>query len=354
MRQHTYIFVDVEAALLHGKQNIIEIGAMKWLPDGTIEKFSQLIKPYKFRKLNNHIQKLTGITTEELLNAPSFKEVMRRFSRWCEGETIFVAFGEFDRKVLEEELERYGMDANFLYPFVDFQQKYMIENQLKEQPSLAKLLDKYQLPADTKHRALADSISLFNIFKEVDGHRLIEKQQTNKFTMVLSELRQQETDYDVVISHIEGEITSSFSLDISSCSTIHKQLTFELKEEERELADGQTGTVQRTIIHPNREVEHFLKEITSNLQDRVLITRSGLKQLSKINRLHKAVFPKIETMTLQHLLPHEEAVNEFTLNSLAVSAFERKLHHLFNKYEGQIVEEFKKRHLFVKEPIHLS
>lgn len=353
VRKYTYIFVDVEATLIRGKQNIIEIGAIKWLPDGTIEEFSQLIQPYKFRKLNAHIQKLTGISTEELLHAPSINEVMPQFMDWCEGETVLVAFGEFDRKVLEDELLRNQMNTDFLYPFVDFQQKYMIENKLKEQPSLSKLLEKYEIETNIQHRALADAISLFNIFKETNGEELIEKQRTNDFGLVLSEFRQQDDVYDLYLSYIVGEITLSGSIDVHTIQTINKTLSYETKEEQREIAEGVTETVQRTIIHPNSEVEAFLKNIIMDIHNKVLITRSGLKHLSKINRLHHAVFPKMEAMTLQQILNSEEAVNEFTLNSLTISAYESKLHGLLKKYESIIVGEFEKRLLFTKEEIHI-
>jgi len=353
VRKYTYIFVDVEATLIRGKQSVIEIGAIKWMPDGTIEEFSQLIQPFKFRKLNAHIQKLTGISTEQLLHAPSFKEVMPRFIKWCEGDTILVAFGEFDRKVLEDDLLRNHMDLDFLYPFVDFQQKYMIENQLKEQPSLLKLLEKYEIETETQHRALADAISLFKIFKETNGEELIEKQQTNDFGMVLSEFRQQDNVYDLYLSYIVGEVTLTDSINIHSIKTMNRKLDFETKEEHRELADGVTETVQRTIIHSNNEVELFLKNIISDMHNKVLITRSGLKQLSKINRLHQAIFPKMESMTLQQLLSTEEAVNEFTINSLTITMYESKLYQLLKKYESNIVDEFKKRHLNKKESIYV-
>ena len=95
VRRNTYICVDIEAALIRGRQYMIELGAVKWNPDGTMDTFTQLIQPYKFKKLNAHIQKLTGITTEQLLDAPSFKEAMYRFKRWCNGNPIFLTFGEF-------------------------------------------------------------------------------------------------------------------------------------------------------------------------------------------------------------------------------------------------------------------
>lgn len=352
VRKNTYIFVDVEATLMRGKQYIIEIGAIKWLPDGTINHFSQLIQPFKFKKLNSHIHKLTGITNDQLLTAPSFKNVMTKFMKWCEGDNIFVTFGEFDRKVLEEECIRNRMDTSFLYPIVDFQQKYMIEYQQKEQPSLTKLLETFQISNDIQHRALADATSLFKIFKEINGEELIEKQKTNEFGIVLSEFRQQEEDYDLYLSYISGTVSPK-NIDIQSIKSINKQLRFELHEEQLQTKDGEVQKVQRTIIEPNSEVEGFLKQIVEDLRGKVLITRSGLKQLSKVNRLHHSSFPKTEVMTLQQLLQNEEAVNEFTINQQSIHTYEGRLYQLINNYGELIIEEFEKRNLFVKEKIHI-
>ena len=104
MTKQTYISIDIEAALIRGKQYCIEIGAVKYQPDGAIDTFSQLIQPYKFKKLNRHITALTGITSEQLYDAPSFKDVMRDFKAWCGEKAVFLTFGEFDRKVLSHNL----------------------------------------------------------------------------------------------------------------------------------------------------------------------------------------------------------------------------------------------------------
>lgn len=347
----SYIFIDVEATLIYGKQHVIEIGAIKWLPDGTTESFSQLIRPYKFKRINPHIEKLTGITTMDLLNARSFKQVINDFMKWCNVGTM-VTFGEFDRKVLEDEFKRNHLDVDFLYPIVDFQQKYMIEYQMKEQPSLSKLLDQYHITAEVKHRALADAYSLYQIFKEVNGEQLIERQRTNDFGLLLSEFRQTDECYELYLSYVSGIVNSS-SIESVSIQSIERQLSFEIKEMQRETAEGEIETIEQTIIHSDQEIKKFLKNVVNQLQSRVLMTRSGLKQMAKINRLHDVVFPKVESMSLQQLLKNEDAVNEFTINHLTIEGYEKKLHYLLQKYENVIVEEFHKRDLFIKTKIQV-
>lgn len=350
VHNQTYIFIDIEAALIRGKQHIIEIGAVKWLPNGSKETFSQLIQPYKFKKLNYHIQQLTGITTEQLLSSPSFVEVMNCFIEWCGEQKTFVTFGEFDRKVLEEELERNQYRSTFLYPIIDFQQKYMIELQMKEQPSLNRLMTDLQLEIDVQHRALADAESLFNVFVATNGREMIEKQKTNEFALLLKEFKQLDEDCHICLTYVTGEIYPS-SLTIQSLDTIQKQLDVEVKQKKKTLDDGQEEVVDYFEVRSNKEVKEFLQQVMKDVEQKVLITRTGLRQLSKINRLHQCTLPKTESMTLKNLLQCEEEVHEFTVNGQSISTYEEKICELLDKHKEKIIDEFINRDLFITESV---
>jgi len=350
VRKKTYIFIDVEAALIRGKQQIIEIGAVKLFPNGTIETFSQLVQPYKFKKLSSFIHELTGITTEELQEAASFKEVIAMFEKWCGRDSIFITFGDFDRKVMEDECARYRINSEFLYPMIDFQQKYMIEYQLKNHPSLLGLLTELEITVNTQHRALADAISLLKIFEVLNGEELIEKQKTNKFILLLSEFRQRDNDFELCITYLNGTVEPS-NLSIQSTKTMYKCLPFEVREENKVAENGEEQIIQKIVIESDPEVEKFIKEYVSQLNEKVLITRSGMRQLSRIHRLHHCAIPKIEAMTLQKLLNSEEAVSLFTLNGQSVNRYESKIRKLLQEYKHDIVVEFEKRNLFIKEEV---
>ncbi len=351
-RNETYIFIDIEATLIHGRQNIIEIGAIKWLPDGTIEKFERLIKPSKFKKLNHHIQKLTGITTDEILSASSFDSVIREFIRWCQGNTIFVTFGEFDRKVLEEELTRYHINNDFLYPIIDFQQKYMIDHHLKDQPSLSGLMSSLNIEIKTQHRALADAYSLLNIFVALDGISLIEKQRTNEFALLLSEMKQKETAYEVSITLLIGIVSNEGVSDLS-IKSLTKSLHYNTREVERISKEGELQKVLVNDIIPDPDIKRFFNSLVNKLHGKVLITRSGLKQISKIFRLHNCSIPKTEVMTLQQLLKNEDLISLFTMDGQSIATYEKKLQYLINSYQKNIIDEFMKRNLFYKEAVHV-
>ena len=65
------------------KAEIIAIGAVKYdTKTGKIDKFTSLIKPVTKQEVYPHIEELTHITTEDLLNAPTYEQVMRDFKSW--------------------------------------------------------------------------------------------------------------------------------------------------------------------------------------------------------------------------------------------------------------------------------
>lgn len=353
-RQTTYISVDIEAALIRGRQYIIEIGAVKLNPDGTTDNFTQLVQPYKFKKLNHHIQKLTGITTEDLLTAPSFKEAFYKFKRWCKDDYTFLTFGEFDRKVLEEEMVRNYLKREFLYPIIDFQQKYMIAQKLKEQPSLGGLMAQLELELDTQHRALADAESLLRIFQKVDGEQMIAAQRTNEFLLLLTNFKQLETTFDLMISATYCRVVGE-TIVIDDMQTIREQLLFDVKDVERTNEEGETVTTQVTTVHPSKVAKAFLQDIIVQSEGRVVLTRSALRSITRILRLHNVTMPKVEAMTLMHILNQNEyLVAKFTLGEESVHSYEAKIMRLIHKFSESIISEFDKRDLLQQEIIEVE
>lgn len=352
-RVQTYITVDVEAALIRGKQYIIEIGAVKWLPDGSTETFTQLIQPYKFKKLNAHIQQLTGITTEQLLDAPSFKEAFYKFKRWCKTDYLLLTFGEFDRKVLEEELTRNYMKKDCLYPMVDFQQKYMIANAMKEQPSLGGLMTQLGLTNETQHRALADAWSLLKIFQQVNGDVLLQQQQTKHFVLLLTNFRMLDTTYELVISTTECSVEQGH-VQIHQMETFREELPFTVSQQVRTFAEGEPETVEVIKITPSSNAKTFLQDISASIHGRILISRSPLRSISKILKLHQVTLPKTEVMTLVNLLKKEDDVAKFNISEETTHAYEAKIMRLLNKFERPIIEEFHKRDLLGERTNALS
>lgn len=348
--KHTYICIDIEAALIRGKQYCIEIGAVKYMPDGRIETFSQLIQPYKFKKLNRHIQQLTGITSEQLYDAPSFKDAIKDFEQWCGTGAIFLTFGEFDRKVLEEEFSRNRLNQRFIFPMIDYQQKYMIHHNLKEQPSLGKMMEQLGLEVEVAHRALADADSLRQIFIATNGEEIIESQKTNALTMVLSSLKPNETHYDLMICALGCHVTPK-KVEVLEKQFLYEKLAINVIEKERTNANDEKEVVKITKVVPSKAVKAELLKIIDKMQHEVVLTRNGMRSLSKLFKLHNCHLPKTEVMSWHFLMQSEEASNVFSLNDESPAIYEAKILTLLKKNERLIIQEFEKRALFPSETI---
>lgn len=112
-----YVVVDLEMCNVpKGKREffnctseLIQIGAV--LLDENLEisdSFLTYISP-EFGVLDSFIEKLTGITNENLKDAPKAKEALEAFSNWLPEDVIFVSWSENDERQLRKEAEAKGI-----------------------------------------------------------------------------------------------------------------------------------------------------------------------------------------------------------------------------------------------------
>ena len=111
------------------KREIIEIGAVKLDESGCeIGEFTRYVKP-QFGKITDYYTKLTGITNEQVADAPYFLEAMKQFYEWV-GEEEFQIYSWSDsdsiqiskEALLKEETdERLG---RMLDCWVDYQEEF--------------------------------------------------------------------------------------------------------------------------------------------------------------------------------------------------------------------------------------
>lgn len=91
------------------KNELIQIGAV--LLDETyniVDKFMTYVSP-EYGRVDNFIEDLTGITNEDLKNAPVFEKAMNLFLSWIPKDTVLVAWSENDEKQIVKEAEAKGI-----------------------------------------------------------------------------------------------------------------------------------------------------------------------------------------------------------------------------------------------------
>ncbi|MCD8308553.1 MAG: hypothetical protein LUD19_01765 [Clostridia bacterium] len=94
LKENVFVVFDLETtglqtAPVNGEMDgIIEIGAYKIINGAISEKFSTFVNPERKTPLPQRITELTGITDEQVNSAPSYKDVIPDFVKFCDGAIL--------------------------------------------------------------------------------------------------------------------------------------------------------------------------------------------------------------------------------------------------------------------------
>lgn len=143
--------------------HIIDIGAVV-VVDGIIkEQYQQLVKPPC--KLPAVITKITKLTDDELVDAPTFKEVYPYLKVLFDNTDYVVAHNaKFDMTMLKNELLRIGCFKDFPWPKNTICTVEEFKPLFGRYPKLTDVYLKVMgVTLDEKHRALSDAFDLYKI-----------------------------------------------------------------------------------------------------------------------------------------------------------------------------------------------
>lgn len=108
-----FVAIDFETA--HAN-HACEIG-LSIVENGLITRSkSWLIKPYCFPYMNPWNQRVHGISTADVANAPTFDELWIEIKPWIEDKTLVAHNAAFDMKVLRSLLQQYDLAV----PYTDY------------------------------------------------------------------------------------------------------------------------------------------------------------------------------------------------------------------------------------------
>jgi len=170
-----YAIVDIETT--GGKYNqegITEIAIYQHDGQKVTDQFISLVNPE--RAIQPFVEKLTGINSKMLRNAPRFFEVAKRIIE-ITGNCLIVAHNaDFDYRILRTEFKRlgYNFERNSLCT-VALSQQIMPE---MESFKLGKLVRSLGIPISDRHRAQGDALAtvkLFELLLEKDSCKKILK-----------------------------------------------------------------------------------------------------------------------------------------------------------------------------------
>lgn len=155
-------FVDIETTgtkdVLSGQ--IIEIGAIKVRNNEIIDTFEK----FAFApSVPEEITELTGINASMLRNAPRLKNVLSEFKEFL-GHSVFVAHNvSFDYGFISESMRHFnlGVLLNARLCTIELSRKSI----LSQKYALSYLNKMLGINNDTSHRALADALTSFEVYK---------------------------------------------------------------------------------------------------------------------------------------------------------------------------------------------
>ncbi|MRI58093.1 MAG: DNA polymerase III subunit epsilon [Epsilonproteobacteria bacterium] len=160
-RHQEYVVVDIETSGSKPEHSqVIELGAIKFRGDRIVDRFESFIYA---DEVPEYITKLTGIEQKHLDDAPSQKDVLRRFKEFL-GDAVFVAHNvNFDYNFISSKLEQLGLGrlANRKICSIDLARK-TIES---ERYGLEFLNEALGINTAVSHRAYADALTAYKIMQ---------------------------------------------------------------------------------------------------------------------------------------------------------------------------------------------
>ena len=172
-----YAILDIETTGgKYDEEGITEIAIYQHDGQKVTDQFISLVNPE--RTIQPFVEKLTGINSKMLRNAPRFFEVAKRIIEITENCLIVAHNADFDYRILRTEFKRlgYNFERNSLCT-VTLSQKMMPE---MESFKLGKLVRSLGIPISDRHRAQGDALAtvkLFELLLEKDSSKEILKSQ---------------------------------------------------------------------------------------------------------------------------------------------------------------------------------
>ena len=155
-----HVALDLETTGLdQSRDTIIEVGAVKFEGDRVIDTFQTFINPG--RSIPEFVQRLTGISENQVKRAPFFSTIVSELADWLEDHPVIGHNVSFDLSFLNS----HGLQLK--NPAYDTWDLASVLLPRSSQYSLGFLSDYFQVSHVDRHRALGDAKATFLVFNEL-------------------------------------------------------------------------------------------------------------------------------------------------------------------------------------------
>ncbi|WP_051236699.1 PolC-type DNA polymerase III [Paenibacillus pinihumi] len=183
LEETEYIVFDIETTGLSIINNkIIELAGVKMVGGKEIDRFETFINPHE--KIPYHIQQLTSITDDMVVDAPELEPKLREFVEFI-GDSVLVAHNaRFDIGFIQAACKNIGL-PELTNPVLDTLELARFLHPTMKNHRLNTLADKYKVGLENHHRAVDDSLALggilFGLIKDAAARSITGLHQLNDY-----------------------------------------------------------------------------------------------------------------------------------------------------------------------------
>jgi DNA polymerase III epsilon subunit family exonuclease len=155
-----YVVLDFETYPVQGKSFIMEIGCVEVVNGEIGETYHTLVRPVT--EVSEFVLNLTGISEDELSNAPPFCDIMDEFYNFINDAIIVAHNSNLDCMSYEVFCRHLGIDV-VSFVWLDSQDIIKLFDPTAQTLQLQNLLDFYGFRLPVSHRAKEDAVGLANL-----------------------------------------------------------------------------------------------------------------------------------------------------------------------------------------------
>lgn len=184
MNEQRYVVIDLETTGNAPKKGdrIIQIAAVVIEQGQIVDRYMSFLNP--MQKIPVFIEKLTGITNDMVVGAPTFEDIAEKLISLLKDATFVAHNVYFDLSFLQEELSNCGFQ--FSGPILDTVELARVAFPTEKSYKLSDLSDEFEILHVNPHRADSDAevtaLLLLRIFEKIEALPISTLQQLSKLT----------------------------------------------------------------------------------------------------------------------------------------------------------------------------
>ena len=164
MLHSAFVCVDTETTgLIPLRDRIIEIGLLRIEGGEVTARFQTLLQPDVM--LPAIITEITGITDDDLVTAPRFRDVAEQIASLLDGALFVAHNAEFDYRFLKHEFTRVGIELS-LSRLCTVRLSRMLYPEHRRH-DLSSIIERYNFPIENRHRAFDDALIVWQLLERM-------------------------------------------------------------------------------------------------------------------------------------------------------------------------------------------